>query len=606
VNRLFQFGAFHLDERERSLKCRSESVPLTPKAFDTLVLLLENPGRLVEKSRLLAEVWNDVHVDDAVVTRAISDLRKVLHRDGETFIQTVPKFGYRFTGEVTVATVTEAPRTPPAPPPRVRPIWRWAASLPLLLATLWLSASRPHAQAPQPLHVAILPLQPLGGSPGDRQLGMGISDALIARLSNLENLIVRPMSSVRRYGDRDADPLQAGRELRVNAVLEGTVESSGGSVRAQVRLIRPEDGKALWSDTVDSSENRLFALQDSLAQQVAAHLAIRLNDEERRELSSRAELNPEAHRLYVQGRYEWGKRTREGIEAAAGSFRQAIDIDPGYAQAYAGLADCYLLLGAYSFQPQLDTLPKAKTMARRALELNPRLAEAHATLALVSQNLDWDWNFVEQQYREAIRLAPNYPTAHHWYAEFLSILGRFKESRREFARAREIDPISPIIQVDEAQLCFFERDYERSLAILRKVLQEDPTFTLAHERMAWVYMMQGREEDAWRESQMLPDCRGEASVCRLTWSAWLAKRDSRAARNALGRLESDARVRHVPLSVLVVGYARQGNPEKALDWFETLAERHEVWLITAKVNPIFEPLSSHPRMRAVLSRLRLV
>lgn len=606
MSRVFEFGPFRLDERERTLEAGGERVALTPKTFQTLLVLLENAGKLVPKSVLLASVWNDVHVDEAVLTRAISDLRKALGRGGQSFIETVPKFGYRFASPLAVKDTSTGQTPPKIHRPR-RGLWKWVAALAFLLSTGWVVDAL-HLLAPVPppvMHLAVLPFQPLGQAAQDDSLGPGIADAVIMRLSNLRALIVRPMSTVRRYRGAGADALRAARELQVDAVLEGSVESSGGAVRVYARLIRAIDGKSLWADTVESNQSRLFALQDSLAQQVAAHLAIRLSAEEQRDLASRAELNPEAHRLYVKGRYQLSGRTRQGFEAAADSFRQAIDLDPTYARAYAGLADCYFLLGGYSLQPQLETLPKARAMAQRALQLNSDLAEAHATLALVRQNLEWDWRAVEQEYREAIRLAPNYPTAHHWYAEFLSILGRFQESGAEFTQARQIDPISPIIQVDEAQLFFFEKNYGHSLALLEEVVRKDPDFVLAYERMAWSYMMEGREEDAWRQLQHLPDCISADSICRLTWTAWLSKRDPASSRRALAKLEADAQVRHVPAAALVVGYARRGDTTKALDWFETLARQHGVWLITAKVNPVFDALRPYPRMHAVLRQLLL-
>lgn len=498
MDRVFEFGPFRLEERERMLSRDGVALSLTPKTFSTLLVLLGNAGRLVEKDELRNQVWGDVHVDESVLTKAISDLRKALGQpESGVWIETVPKFGYRFTAGVRLRQAEEA--VSPLPPKRPVGRQRWPVAVAglataALLAVGLLSSTTPRTAPVQRL--AVLPFQVIGQQAPENVLGAGIADALITRLSNLQDLIVRPMSLVRRFEGPNVDPQRAASELQADVVLEGSVESSEGAVRAYVRLLRASDGRALWTQTVESEERRLFALQDSLAQQVAAALAVRLTAAERRGLEPRPEPIPEAHRLYVQGRYELGRRTREGFEKAADDFRQAIDLDPAYGRAYAGLADSQLLLGAYGYYPQLEMLPKAKATAARALELEPRLAEAHATLALVAQNLDWDWKSVENHYREAIRLAPSYSTAHHWYAEFLSILGRFDESRREFARAREIDPISPIIQIDEAQLYFFQRQYDRSLSLLEKVARTDPSFGLARERMARAYMMTGRDDDA--------------------------------------------------------------------------------------------------------------
>jgi serine/threonine-protein kinase len=453
--------------------------------------------------------------------------------------------------------------------------------------------------------LAILPFEMLEPSAEIGALEVGVADALITRLSNISGLIVRPISTVRRYHNSTIDPVRAARELQVDAIVEGTLQSSETGIRANVRLIRAEDGGALWAGTVESKTGHLFTLEDSIAQQIALNVNARLSDSERRKLESRDQLNPEAHELYVRGRFEWGNRSGDGFEKAAEYFRRAIDLDPTYARAHVGLADCFLLLGGYSHHPQLEMLPKAKALALRALELDPSLGEAHATLGLISQNLDWDWKNVERHYRQSIALAPNYATGHHWYAEFLSIQGRFEESRSAFAQARRIDPISPIIQVDEAQLYFFERQYQRSLDILDRVAQTDPNFELVHERIALIKLAQGREEEAWQKIQRLTDCREEASDCRRFWTASLPTRDPAAARAALLWIEGESKKRRIPPSVLVRAHARQGNYSRALDWLDYMVENHEVWLITSKVNPLFDPLRTQPRFERVLQKLNL-
>ena len=600
--RSFEFGPFRLDERERTLERDGAGVGLTPKAFDVLAVLLANANRLVEKRSLLGTVWGDVHVDEAVLTRAISDLRKALgQRDDQVWIETVPKFGYRFVAEVCVIRGGEA--DPIQKHPRG---WRWpvvilAAGLLFAMVLGW-GTSR---QSENIHSLAVLPFQAIGGHGDDAALRVGLADALITRLSSLEELIVRPLATVRRFERELADPREAAQQLHADAVLEGTLQFGDGSVRASVRLIRASDGRALWAETAESRADRFFDLEDSLAEQVTAKLVLLLHEQQRVDLAGHPELNPEAHRLYVKGRYEWGKRTREGFENGADYFRQAIDRDPSYGRAYAGLADCYLMFGLFAYQPPLEMLPKAKATALRALELQPGLAEPHATLGLITQNLDWDWKEVDRHYRESIRLAPNYSTAHHWYAEFLSILGRFDESRKEFARAREIDPISPIISIDEAQLYFFERRYDENLKLLARVASEDPSFALARERMAFTYMIQDRDEEAWREAMSLPDCASEAGDCRRTWTAWMPRRNPEAARAALAQLQADALAGRIPAYAVMLGHIRQGHIGEALDWLERMERSHGVWLITAKVNPMFDPLRSDPRAKAVLAKLHL-
>jgi serine/threonine-protein kinase len=496
----------------------------------------------------------------------------------------------------------------------LHPARRWpsrtaAAAAVAAVLLLWATWSRVPAGAggsgDQIQTLAILPFQMLG-PPGDMDaLQVGVADALITRLSSLSGLIVRPISTVRRYSAPDVDPVRVAKELAVDAVVEGTLQSSPTGVRASVRLIRAADGRALWTGTVESAGGPLFTLEDSIAQQIASSVNARLTDAERRALETRRRLDPESHELYIKGRFEWGKRTREGFEKAADYFRGAIDLDPTYARAYVGLADAYLLLGGYGHDPQLQTLPKARALASRALDLDPSLGEAHATLGLISQNLDWKWTEVEDHYQKAVALSPNYATAHHWYAEFLSILGRFDESRLEFARARRIDPISSIIEADEAQLYFFERQYDRSLEILKRLRGVDPGFDLAQERIALVHLARGRADDAWRAIQNVPGCRDASSDCYRVWTAYLPERDPAAARAALRWMEAEARTRPIPEFGLVYANARQGHAARALDWLEDMVATHAVQLITCKVNPLYDPLRAEPRFQRVLQTLDL-
>lgn len=470
----------------------------------------------------------------------------------------------------------------------------------------WTPAVMKPEASPTPIRtLAILPFELLEQTADADALELGIADDLITRLSGLSGLTVRPIAAVRRYQTAPIDPVLAGRELQVDAIVDGTLRASGGGLRANVRLIRTSDGGVQWAGAIESGGQHFSTLDEPIAAAIALNLHLPLTEDERRNLEVHRSVNPEAHELYVRGRFEWGKRTGEGFERAAEYFRRAIDLDPTYARAYAGLADCYLLLGGYSFNPQLEMGPKARALALRALELNSSLGEAHATLALTAQNMEWDWEVVEGHYRQAVALSPNYATGHHWYAEFLSIVGRFDESRREFAQARRIDPISPIIQVDEAQLYFFERQYERSREILEQVARTDPGFDVVHDRIARIEMMQGHENAAWQRIQRIESCRDPASDCYRFWTAYLAGRNPALARAALLSLESESSRRRIPPFVLIQANARQGRLGRALDWLEYMLEKHEVSLITIAVNPLFDPLRSEPRFVRVLETLKL-
>lgn len=453
--------------------------------------------------------------------------------------------------------------------------------------------------------LAILPFQMLGQAADAEALGLGLADDVITRLSNISGLTVRPIATVRKYHAAPVDPVLAARELQVDAIVEGTLQASASGLRANVRLLRATDGRAEWAGTIESDGQHFLTLDEFIAAEIALNVRVPLTERERRNLEARRQVNPEAHQLYVRGRVEWGKRTGDGFERAAEYFRRAIDLDATYARAHAGLADCYLLLGGYNFSPQLEAVPKAKALALRALELDPSLGEAHATLGLSAQNLEWDWEVVEKHYRQAIALSPNYATAHHWYAEYLSILGRFDESRRAFAEARRIDPISAIIQVDEAQLYFFERQYDRSREILEQVERTDPDFELVHDRIALIDMMEGRQDEAWQRIQRIESCREPSSDCYRFWTAYLPGRNAAAAHAALLWLEREARRRRIPPFTLILANSRQGRVGRALDWLEYMLEKHEVSLITIAVNPLFDSLRTEPRFRKVLDTLKL-
>jgi serine/threonine-protein kinase len=598
MKRRYRFGPFELEVEERILLRHGGRLPLTPKQFDTLLLLVRNAGNLVGKTTLLNAVWPGVHVEPNVLTRTVSDLRKALQQnENETWIETVPKFGYRFVGEVTQF-------EPSAPSIPVAERQSRAAAPFLVLAVAALAVllivinAQSAGQLRPPTQLAVLPFQVIGTQILEPEaLSIGIADAIILRLSALQGIAVRPVSAIRPYANW-RDSIEAGRELQADLVLEGTLQASGQQVRVSARLVRPRDGTALWAGTADSPLDRLFTVEDSLAQQVASNLALRLPAVEK------APPRAEAHESYLKGRYEWGKRTREGFEAAASFFQDAVAADPAYARAYAGLADSSLLLGGYGFRPQLETLPKARVLALRALELDPQLAEAEATLGLVTQNLTWDMAHAETHYRKAIALSPGYATAFHWYAELLSILGRFEESHLLFARARQMDPLSPIIQADQAQLYFFERRFDRSIALLRQLIQLDPDFELARERIAFAYLAQGREKEAWQEVQAMRSCPVNPD-CRIGWTAWLPGVNPAAAKAALRWLEAESQKRNVEYATMVFANARHGKIDRALDWLERMTREHGFWLITAKVNPLFDSLRGQPRFRKTLASLNL-
>lgn len=346
--RIFEFDGFTVDFGNRLLLRDNRPVAVTPKAFETLAVLLEHAGEVVGKDELLKRVWPDTFVEDGILTQNIYTLRKALQEAGgrRPYIETIPRRGYRFTG--------------PAAERKPAPARREEAGIASL---------------------AVLPFEPLAGNTDDAYLGLGLADALITRLSNLRRIAVRPTSAVRRYLGIEREPAEVGRLLQVDAVLDGTIRRYGDSLRISVQLVSVRDDAPMWATRFDARSTDLFALEDSISRELAEELRLRLTRQERRRLNRSATRHPEAYDACLRGRYFWNRRTFEGLSKGIESFRRAIELDPGFALAYAGEADCLVLLPLFGAVAPREVFPKAIAAAERALALEDSLAEAQTSLA---------------------------------------------------------------------------------------------------------------------------------------------------------------------------------------------------------------------------------
>ncbi len=639
-HRLFEFGPFVLDAAERRLLRDGEPVPLSPKAFETLLVLVERGGRLVGKEELMRALWPDHFVEDANLNHHVWALRKALGEGagGARYIETVPRHGYRFAAGVReltdagdqlvvekhsltrVVTLEEDVPGPAllAAKNKVRAGWRWPVAVGLLAilgaGLFFVLYYRPWGRAKEgaagvaassaaPKSIAVLPFKTIGaeGTDGD-YLGLGLSDALIARLGATQRIIVRPTSAVRKYTDPGLDPLVAGREQGVDAVLDGTVQQNGDRIRVIVRLLRVSDGASLWSGQFDERLTDIFAVQDSISRQAAEGLSLTLSDEESERLRRRENPNVAAYHAYMKGRYFWNKRTQEGFKKALEYFQRAIEIDPAYARAYAGLGDAYGFLAGSD--PEATSKQKAAT--KRALELDETLSEAHASLGLISMNIDWDWVEAEKEFKRAIELNPNYATAHQWYGEFLAYMGRFDEGVAEIKRAQELDPLSLIINTDVAKVYTFARRYDEAIAQYRRALEMDAEFTEAHALLGMTYSMAGKHGEAERELRQI---RGlEEHHGYLSWLVYVygAAGKKEEARRALGQLKELSKRAYVSPFWMATAYTGLGEKEQTFKYFEKAFEEHAMSAaVTLKVNPIFDSLRSDPRFDDLLRRAKL-
>ncbi len=636
TNHLYQFGEFTLDAQSRVLKRAGATAPLTPKAFDTLLLLVQNAGRIVSKDELMKTVWPDSFVEESNLTQTIFMVRKALDETSDRrYILTVQGQGYRFLAPVTDSANEAQERVAPAAPADAGSIvetpsssrtpsargWRWvviasaAVAFVLIVGiTLWLWHSRRGtAQPAVKIMLAVLPFENFTGDPGQDYFSDGLTEEMISQLGDLDpaHLGVIARTSVMHYKHSQESIPQIGRELGVQYVIEGSVRRDSERVRITAQLIQVKDQSHVWAREYDRDLGHLLELQGEIAREVANEIELSLGERPRIETAQEAAARPpgtqsyEAYDLYLKGRYLWNKRTAEGFRQAVDYFQQAIDKDPNYAQAYAGLADTYGLLSTWYLGPQNELMPKARAAALRALQLEEGLAEAHTSLALVEENYDYDWAGAEKEFRRAIQLNPQYATTHQWYAEFLSWQGRFDEAFAESSQAQQLDPLSLIIASDHAVILYRSRQYESALNQCRSALQLDPTYDHARDLMIPSNLQLGRFDDAIDEINRWAS-RGEGPWL-WAWEAAVYGRSGRAARahGALAKLEQVASSRPDRYATLLVAYSGTGQKERVLDLLERAYADHSNAVVEIKVNPIYDPIRSDPRFQDLLRRLRL-
>ncbi len=495
---------------------------------------------------------------------------------------------------------TESGRIPvggasPAPTPSRR--WLIVVGLVVLLAALaglgtYLLSGRGKAID----SVAVLPFVNAGADPNTEYLGDGLTESLINSLSQLPNLAVMSRSSVFRYKGRETDPQAAGRELKVQAVLAGRVTQRGDNLAVSVELVDVRTNRQLWGEHYNRKLSDLLAVQEEISREISEKLRLKLSGEDKQRLARRSTENAEAYQAYLKGRYYWNKRTEEGFRKAIENFQQAVEKDPSYALAYAGLADSYVLLGDYKFEMPMEAYPKAKAAAKKALEIDDILAEAHTSLAYVHFRFDRDWPAAEQEFQRALQLNPGYATAHHWYSLFLSDMGRHDLALAEIKRAQELEPLSVLMSSHVGTVLYQARQYDQAIEQLRKALEMDPGFPYAHWRLGQVLAQKGRYEEAAAELQ-----KAGALIKSPGYAYALAGRAAEA-RKAIEQMSGR---RPVQATEIAAVYAGLGEKRKALEWLERAYEEREGWLIEIKVDPRFDSLRSEPQFQDLLRRMGL-
>ena len=595
---VFEFGPFRLDPEESSLTREGTPVLLTPKALATLKYLVENAGRLVDKQALLSAVWPDTFVEEATLAQNISALRKAL---GDGYIETVPKRGYRFIAPVRQP--APGPVTAPVtPPPRRRTLLLAVVAF-FALAILTAVAALQVRKSPEPpgsgrKSLAVLPFKPISNNPDDEYLGLAMSDALITRLGNVQQVIVRPTTAVRKYGGSDQDPIKAGRELETDLILDGTVQRSGDRMRVSVQMFDVESGAAVWSESFDVPFTDIFSAQDRLSGIVADAAIGRLSGSGQQRTTRHTD-DREAYAAYVKGRYFWNKRTEEGYRRAIEHFNFALKRDPQFALAMSGLADAYALLGSMptTVITRPDAMARARSLAQQALAIDDDIAEAHTSLAFVKMHYDWDWKGADAEFRRAIQLNPGYPTAHHWYAYYLLSQGRTDDAVDAIRRAEALDPLSLIISTDVAEVLLHARRFEEACRQIEKTLELDQHFPLAYRVAASC----GDPEGSLRKSVLLG--RDDSDFHLPTVYASMGRiAEANAVYDRLKVRFRDEANSSASLGLVAISI---GRIEEGFRYLDKAVEERSGSLILMKVDFAFDGLRSDPRYLELLRRLGL-
>ena len=650
---VYEFGDFRLDADKRLLLRRDgQIVPLKPKIFETLLYLVEHNRTVLEKDELMRAVWPDTVVEENNLSQNISQLRRALGEtpDQHRYIVTVPGRGFRFVAPVSAYTNKDGRESVVASSPgpeaerseavetgerrtarsagglksnlrlivlacvlvaglSVAGLFLWqvrTAKAPVASPTPSVAPSLPSA-APVKI-IAVLPFKPLVQGEEDQALELGMADTLIAKLSNSRGLVVSPISAVRRYGALEQDPQAAGRELNVEAVLDGYIQRRDDRIRVTARLISVGDGRQLWAGQFDEKMTDIFAVQDAISERVATALALPLTGEERARLTRRHTENAEAYQLYLRGRYSLSKRLPGALQQAIEHFRQAINLDANYAPAYAGLSSAYAFQSSAEFggMPPREVMPKAKEAALKAVALDDTLAEAHIAVGRAAV-FERDWPTVEREYQRGLELDPDYSEGRQLYALFLLRMGRLDEALAEARRAWEIEPSSANKIVIVGWTHYFRREYDEAIEQYGQTLDMDPNNQPARFRLGLAYLQKGMPDRAVAELQRAANLSGgNARHVAFLGYAYALSGERGKAERLLNELQARSRQTYVcPYDIAII-HLGLGDKERALEWLEKTDRERDDWLLQLKVEPVMDSLRSEPRFRDLVRRVGLL
>jgi TolB-like protein/DNA-binding winged helix-turn-helix (wHTH) protein/Flp pilus assembly protein TadD len=649
MSHLYGFGPYLLDPKKRTLYCDKSLVPLTPKTFDVLLFLAQNPNRLITKDELLKAIWGDTVVEEANLTQYISLLRKALADNSEDsrFIVTISRKGYQFTADVALAEspdVTkhdaaqvptsgvstpriavdakaagqnarvEAPSLPESPKvnaaiPKPGSRWRIAAVLSGFAAVLvvagYISWRRFHVAPPprsEKIMLAVLPFQNLTGDPKQEYLVDGLTEEMIAQLGQLrpEQLGVIARTSVMGYKHSDRRLDQIGRDLSVQYVLENSLRSSGGHLRITVKLLQVKDQSHLWAQDYDYRPRDILSLEDDVARAIAREVQIRLTPQQQADVARTRPANPEAFDAYMEGRFFLDRDGAGDLNRAASHYEQAIQLDSSYAPAWAELSRALFRQADRGLVPLEDGRRRAREAVQQALALDPNLAEAHAQIGQFKREVDWDWTGANASLQRALELDPGNSTVLNLAAGLAVSFGRFEEAVELDRRAIALDPLNAAIRGSLAEACTILGRQEEAEVHFKKALELDPGLAPNHEGLGLVYLAQGRAQDALAEIE-----REQIGMWRLQGQAvaYYALRRKKESDTALRELIAKYQSQSAFLIAEVYSFRKE--PDQAFEWLDRAYVQHDSGVPETKSSTLLRNLRGDPRYSAFLKKIHL-
>lgn len=631
---VYEFGRFVLDPSEKTLLVDGVPIHLPAKEFETLLLLVENNGKALSKEQMMNAVWHDAFVEESNLAKQVSKLRKLLNTGGDALIETIPKHGYRFSADLrlveseedspviaerrTVRRVTFAldednlNQSSLALPSKRKSIGLAGIIaiaglvLAIVLGFRWYLNREPPLLHSPIKSIAVLPLRSLTSGEEFDALGLGLSDSLITELGSVRHLVVRPIGSVRAFSNSSEDALDLGRRLRVDAVLDGTIQEASGRLRINARLISTVNGEQIWAEKFDDNFTNVFEVQDRISEQAARALTAMLAvdasvDRPGERLTKRYTENPAAFDAYLKGRYHWNKRTDADFRKAIEYFQSAVELDPDYALAWAGLADSHILLAVWGTEPPATSMEQAKQAALKALSADAKIAEARTSLAFIKWVYDWDFSGADAEFLQAIDLNPNYATAHHWRAYYLVATGRGDEAVAAIKRAEELEgPLSLGIMTDVGEIYCWAGKYDEAIEHLTELLRVEPNYAIAHYELGIAYLVKERPRDAVNELERARELESEPRIVSALAFAYGAAGEKEKASKLIADLAADSKKRYVSPFSIAIAHAGLGEDEASIDWLEKARVERSDAMAIVKVHPLLLRLHANPRFVQLL------